>query len=171
MRRPFHVLATAGTAAHHGFELASGVGLVFQPQLGLPGALALWATALPGLVTASARGSSRWDAPLAFANGAGLAGAAVHFTLWPWAARAGVPMLTEAEGLSPGQLPAYNAVLWAWALASLAALVTETPPRVRRWFALGTLSGVPLRLSARHHFSWARQQARVNPAWWNRALR
>jgi hypothetical protein len=171
VRRPFHVLATAGTAAHHGFELASGVGLVFQPQLGLPGALALWATALPGLATASARGSSRWDPPLAFANGAGLAGAAVHFTLWPWAVRAGVPMLTEAEGLSPAQLPAYNAVLWAWALAAVAALVTETPPRARRWFALGMLSGVPLRLSARHHFSWAREQARVNPAWWNRGLR
>jgi hypothetical protein len=167
VRRPFHVLATAGTAAHHGFELASGVGLVFQPQLGLAGALSYWAAVLPGLATASTRGSSRWDAPLAFANGAGLAGAAVHFTLWPWTVRAGVPVLTEAEGLSSRQLPAYNAVLWAWALASLAALITETPRRARRWFLLGMLSGVPLRISARHHFSWAR----VNPAWWNRGLR
>ena len=171
MRRPFHVLVTTGTAAHHAFELGSGVGLVLQPELGLAGSLALWGGVLPALATASARGSSRWDAPLAFANGSALAGAAVHYTLWPWTVRRGLPVLTEAEGLSPRQLPAYNAVLWAWALASLAALVVETPSRARRWFALGLVAGLPLRFSARYHFRWVREQASVAPDWWNRAVR
>ncbi len=42
LRRPWTVLAAAGTAAHHGFELSQGVGLVLQPELGLRGAGALW---------------------------------------------------------------------------------------------------------------------------------
>ncbi len=170
MKRPFHVIAALGTAAHHGYELNAGVGLVFQPWLGLPGSVAYWATSLPLLAWASARGGARFDKPLAFATGAALAGAGVHFTIWPWRLRRGLPMLTEAEGLAAGQLPAYNAILWAWALASVLALAHETPSGARRWFAVGVLSGLPLRASAKHHFVWATEQSRSNPAWWNRGL-
>ena len=46
-RRALHIGAVVGTAAHHGFELAAGVGLVFQPYLGLGGSLTAWGTALP----------------------------------------------------------------------------------------------------------------------------
>ena len=170
-RRPFTALATVATAAHHGYELWAGVGLVFQPFLTLPGSVALWVTSLPALLYGAVRGGRRWDAPLANAAGAGLAGAVVHFTIWPWELRGGVPTLTEAEGLSPRQLPAYNAILWTWAVASALALLRETPAGSRRWFALGLLNVVPLRLSAKHHFAWAHDQARTNPAWWNRGLR
>jgi hypothetical protein len=79
-------------------------------------------------------------------------------------------MLTEAEGLSSEQLPAYNAILWLWALASAAAFVRETPKGARKWFVLGVLNAIPLRASAKHHFAWATEQARTNPAWWNRGL-
>ena len=104
------------------------------------------------------------------AAGTGLGGMAVHFTLWPWAVRRGVPVLTEAEGLSDRQLPAYNAILWCWALASIGALLREVPKGSRRWFVLGVLNALPLRASAKHHFRWASEQARTNPAWWNRGL-
>jgi hypothetical protein len=170
VKRPFHALAVLGTAAHHGYELHAGVGLVFQPFMGLGGSLAYWSTNLPALLWAAARGGERFDGPLAFANGTALAGAAVHFTIWPWTLRRGVPVLTEAEGLSSRQLPAYNAILWAWALASALALARETPKGARRWFVLGLFNGLPLRLSAKHHFAWAAEQARTNPAWWNRGL-
>ena len=170
MRRPFTAVATAATAAHHGYELAAGVGLVFQPFLGLPGSLALWGATLPALGYGAARGGRRWEPALANAVGAGLAGAVVHFTIWPWRLRRGIPMLTDAEGLSPAQLPAYNAILWTWAVASALALLRETRRGNRRWFVLGLLNVVPLRMSAQHHFAWAREQARTSPSWWNRGL-
>ncbi len=171
MRRPLHALTSVATAVHHGFELAAGTGLVFQPYLGMPGAATLWSIALPGWLAAAGRGSRRWDRPLAFLAGLSVGGAAVHFTLWPWETKAGLPFLKEAEGLKPKQLPAYNAVLYAWALAAISALALETPRGTRRWALAGLVAALPLRFSARHHFSWIREQARRNPAWWNRALR
>jgi hypothetical protein len=170
VRRPFTASAVLGTTAHHGFELNAGVGLVLQPWMGLGGSLAFWAANLPLLFWAAARGDERFDKPLAFANGLALGGMAVHFTIWPWKRRAGLPMLTEAEGLSADQLPAYNAILWLWALSSVLAFVRETPKDARRWFLLGVLGATPLRASAKHHFRWATEQARTNPAWWNRGL-
>jgi len=164
-------MTCVATAAHHLFELGAGTGLVFQPYIGLGGAAILWSAALPGWLAAAARGSSRWDRPLAFLAGLSIGGAAVHFTLWPVEMRRGVPVLAQAEGLRPEQLPAYNAVLYAWAIAAAAALALETPPRARRGALAGALAAVPLRSSARHHFTWINEQAVVNPAWWNRALR
>jgi hypothetical protein len=163
-------MAIAGTAAHHAFEVNAGVGLVFQPFLGLGGSIAFWSTNLPALAWAAARGGERFDKPLAFAAGAGLGGMAVHYSLWPWTLRRGVPVLTEAEGLSPEQLPAYNAILWGWGLACVLALLKETPKSARTWFVLGLLNAIPFRMSAKHHFAWAAEQARTNPAWWNRGL-
>ena len=170
MRRPLHALTSVATAVHHGFELTAGTGLVFQPYLGLRRAASLWAIALPCWFVAASRGSRRWDRPLAFLAGLTVGGAAVHFTLWPFERRAGLPVLTEAEGLRPAQLPAYNAVLYAWGLGALSALALESPRGARRWALAGVCAAAPLRFSARHHFRWIREQARSNPAWWNRAL-
>ena len=171
IRRPFSVLSAAGTAAHHGYELAAGVGIVLQPQLGLPGALGLWSVSLPTWGVVAARGSERWDRFVAVLSGVGLAGVATHFVLWPAELRRGIPFLTEAEGLDPGpQLRWYNTVLHGWALASAASLLREVPAGRRRWALLG-LATMPLaKAGATHHFRWAHEQARTNPAWWNRGL-
>jgi hypothetical protein len=168
--RPLHAMTCVATAAHHLFELGAGTGLVFQPYIGLRGAAILWSVGLPGWLAVASRGSRRWDRPLAFLAGLSIGGATVHFTLWPVEMRR-VPMLVEAEGLKPEHLPAYNAVLYAWAIAAAAALALETPSRARRWALAGALAAVPLRFSARHHFTWIKEQALVNPAWWNRALK
>jgi hypothetical protein len=170
MKRPWHALTCLGTAAHHAFELGAGVGLVFQPELGLRGAGALWGLGLPSWLAVAARGSRAWDRLLAVAAGMSIGGAAVHFTLWPWTAGRGLPVLTEAEGLRPEHLPAYNAMLYGWALAALVALYRETPAGVRRWALAGIPAALVLRPSARYHFRWVRDQARTNPAWWNRGL-
>jgi hypothetical protein len=171
IRRPFGALAAVGTAAHHGFELRAGVGLVFEPFLGRRGALALWAVALPAWILMAARGSRRFEPSLAFNAGSALAGALVHFVQWPWSLRSGLPTLEEAEGLTHEQLPAYNAILQSWVAAAALALAVETPRSAWPWALAGLATGEPLRRSAVHHFAWARRQAELEPERWSPALR
>ncbi|HLI23689.1 MAG TPA: hypothetical protein VKU91_01950 [Acidimicrobiales bacterium] len=170
-RRPLCAAAAATTAAHHVFELAAGVGLVWQPQLGLVGAGLLWAVQLPVWALTAVRGRQRWDRSLAAMSGTALAGAAVHYTVWPWRrGPLGWPVLTAAEGLSARQLPAYNAILTAWAVTAAASLLVEVKAPNRRWAAWGLVAFPLLRISARHHFRWATEAAHTHPAWWNRGL-
>ena len=168
--RPFSVLSTFGTAAHHGFELRAGVGLVFEPFLGRRGALALWSTVLPGGALAAAFGGPRHDAPVAFGAGSALAGGIVHYVDWPWEWKRGLPTLTAAEGLHADQVPAYDLVLKFWLATSAVALLRERPPGAGRFALAGLLTGFPLLASARHHFAWAREQAQRDPAHWSPAL-
>jgi hypothetical protein len=154
--RPFSAACAVATAGHHGFELNAGVGLVFEPFLGRRGALALWGVALPGWLATALTG--RGERVVALSNGMGLAGGLVHFVEWPWELRGGIPTLTEAEGMPPERVPAYNRVLHAWIAAGALALVLETPRRARPWALLGLAMGEPLRRSARHHFRWLRER-------------
>jgi hypothetical protein len=170
LRRPFAAGSTMGLAAHNAFETRAGVGLVFEPELGRRGAIALWAFLIPlGIAAAAAEGRAA-ERLSAYNAGVGVAGVGVHFAAWPWSLHGGLPLLDEAEGLTDAQLPAYNAVLWAWGLASALSLLTETPRRSRA-FALAGLLNFPILLaSARHHFRWAREQARKEPERWSPAL-
>jgi hypothetical protein len=170
MKRPFAALSTLGLFAHNAFETRAGVGLVFEPQLGRRGAGALWGALIPLGLLAAARGGRGAERLSALNAGVGVAGVAVHFKAWPWSLHGGLPMLDEAEGLREDQLPAYNAVLWAWGVSSVLSLLVETRPGSRR-FALAGLLEFPLLLaSARHHFRWAREQARREPERWSPAL-
>ena len=170
--RPLSALAALGTAGHHGFELRSGVGLVFEPFLGRRGALALWGVLLPTYaVGALAAGPDSLTARVVtLSNGMSLSGGLVHYVLWPWELRSGIPVLTEAEGMTAEQLPAYNRILQVWTAAAALALALETPRGAGRWGLLGVLLGEPLRRSAIHHFRWAREQARREPGRWSPVL-
>jgi hypothetical protein len=170
LRRPFAALSTLGLLAHNAFETRAGVGLVFEPELGRRGAYALWAGLIPLGLLAAARGGRWAERQSAFNAGVGAAGVAVHFKAWPWSLHGGLPMLDEAEGLSADQLPAYNAVLWAWGIASALSLATEARLGSRRFAFAGLLSFPILLASARHHFRWAREQARAHPERWSPAL-
>jgi hypothetical protein len=132
----------------------------------------MWAGGLPAWALAGWVGEGepieKW---IAVNNAAGLAGGIVHFVQWPWELRNGVPHLTEAEGMTPGQLGPYNRVLHLWTLAGALALVLETPRHARTWALLGLLLGEPLRRSAVHHFRWAREQAQRDPEHWSPVLR
>jgi hypothetical protein len=169
--KPFNALATIGAAGHNGFERWAGVGMVLEPWIGRRATNALWATVLPvGFVRALRAG--KHDEPLlAFNAGIAIAGVLVHFVDWPWSRRWGVlPWLQEAEGLTPKQLPAYNAILWAWMLGGVGSVLSETR-REHLKYALAGLATAPLLLqSARHHFAWAKRQAREDPARWSAAL-
>ena len=169
-KRMLHAATFGGTVAHHGFELGKGVGLVLQPELGLAGASAFWTALLGSAFGMTFAESSKWDKALAFGVGANIGGAAIHFILWPWELRSGIPALTEAEGLPDEDLVQYNTVLNLWALAGIGALVKEVPSGARRYALLGFLSVLPLQKHARFHFRWLKEQAEKNPAWWNRAL-
>jgi hypothetical protein len=171
LRRPFAAGSALGALAHHSFETRAGVGLVFEPELGRRGAIALWGALFPAMLLSAAR-DGRLDERLSAVNaGIGAAGVAVHFAAWPWSLHRGVPMLDEAEGLTERQLPAYNAVLWFWLLCSVASLAREAGPGSRR---LGLIAGAVnfpiLLISARHHFKWAREQAKLEPERWSPAL-
>jgi len=159
------------TAAHHGFELTSGVGLVMQPELGLVPAGALWGAGIPAWIHLAAKGNGKWDRLLAASSGAALAGVFVHFFLWPWRRnKLGLPVLTEAEGLRPSMLPAYSALLHVWGAACVLSIVRDVRPGARRWSLVGLAAFPLLRRSAEHHFAWLTQEALKNPAWWNRGV-
>lgn len=170
LRRPFAAGSTLGLFAHHAFEARAGVGLVFEPQLGRRGALALWGVYFPLTLLAAGRGDKGAERLSAFNAGIGVAGVAVHFKAWPWSLHGGLPMLDQAEGLREDQLPAYNAVLWAWGIASALSLLTEARSGSRRFALAGFLNFPILLASAQHHFRWAREQARREPERWSPAL-
>jgi hypothetical protein len=172
LRRPFAAGSALGALAHHGFETRAGVGLVFEPQLGRRGAYALWGALFPLMFLSAARGGRMNERLSAINAGIGAAGVAVHFAAWPWSLHRGVPMLDEAEGLTEEQLPAYNGVLWFWAVCSVLSLATEADRTSRRLGLVAAATNFPaLLVSARHHFRWAREQARLEPERWSPALR
>lgn len=166
--RPFALLTTAGTFAHHAYETRAGVGLVFEPFIGRRGAIALWTGVLSLSTIAAIRGKPERD--LAFGAGSAAAGVLTHFAVWPWSLHGGVPMLDEAEGLTEDQLPLYNAILWAWFAGAVGAIAFETPRDKLKWAALGFATAPGLVASAKHHFAWAAEQARHDPANWSPAL-
>jgi hypothetical protein len=158
-------------ALHHVFELGNGVGLVWQPELGLAGAGALWGVQIPLWAAVAARAGKRFDRILAAMSGIAFGGAVVHFFIWPWRRnRVGLPVLTEAEGLPPSRLPAYTALLYMWGAVSVLSL-REFSAHSRKWAILGLAAMPLLRRSATYHFTWLRDQAAANPAWWNRGVR
>lgn len=171
MRRLPAIGSTLGLLAHNAFEARAGVGLVFEPFLGRRGAVALWSLYFPAMFAAASGRSETARRLSAFGAGIGIAGVAVHFREWPWSLHGGLPMLDEAEGLGEDQLPAYNAVLWFWLASSALGLPAANRPGSRRFAVAGLLNFPILLASARHHFSWAREQALREPERWSPALR
>ena len=165
-RRPLHAAAGAFTALHQAVELAFGTGVIGQSAVGLRPAIAASVVFDGGWVYLAGR--RRTGPVLAFLAGVGIGVPAVHFRLWPWRLRP-VPVLTEAEGLPRRLMPAYNAILYGWALAAGLALVRETPRRERLLAVPGILSVFAAGQLVRRHFEWMGAEASRNPQWWNRA--
>ena len=165
-KRPFNALAALGTAGHNGFERWAGIGVFLEPWLGRRATNVLWSVSLPAWFWRALVGERRDEPMLAFNAGTATAGAVVHYVDWPWSLRFGVlPWLDEAEGFRPSLLPAYNAILWVWLIGGIGSMLSETRREHLKYVAAGLATGPLLLASARHHFEWAREQARRgNPA-------
>ncbi len=161
----FSALATAGGAAHNGFERWSGVGVFLEPWIGRRATNVLWSTGPPLLLWRSLAGDQRDDAAIAFGAGVAVAGAGVHFVEWPWSLKFGaLPWLDQAEGMPESHLPAYNAILWLWMVGGVGSIARETSREHLKWALAGIATAPLLLASARHHFAWARAQAEAgNP--------
>jgi hypothetical protein len=170
--QPLNALATLGAAAHNGFERKAGVGVFLEPWIGRRATNVLWSVVLPVGFVRALVGNERRDGPLlAFNAGVAIAGMVVHFADWPWSRRWGfLPWLDEAEGLTPAQMPYYNALLWAWLAGGAGSVLLETRREHRKYALAGIATGPLLLESARHHFAWAKVQARRDPERWSAAL-
>jgi hypothetical protein len=173
-RRPFkplNALATLGAAAHNGFERRAGVGVFLEPWIGRRATNVLWSVTLPVGFVRALIGDDRDGPLLAFNAGIAIAGMGVHFVDWPWSLRWGVlPWLDEAEGLTPAQMPYYNTLLWVWLLGGVGSVMCETRREHLKYAMAGAATAPLLLASARHHFAWAKQQARRDPERWSAAL-
>lgn len=156
------------TAVHQVLELGLGTGIIGQAQVGFPAAAALSA-ALDGAWFAAAMRRHPPERLLAYLAGVAIGVPVIHFTLWPWSTRAGVPLLTEAEGLPDEAMPLYNTILYAWGVAGATAAARETPRRHWPLTLAGFVSVIAFRRSAQQHFRWIQREAVDNPQWWNRA--
>jgi hypothetical protein len=160
-KRPFNALAALGTAAHNGFERWAGIGVFLEPWLGRRATNILWSASLPLWFSQAIAGRRRDEPLLAFNAGVAIAGSAVHYVEWPWSRRFGVlPWLEEAEGFRPSLLPAYNLILLVWFIGGAGSVLTETRREDLKYAAAGIATGPLLLASARHHFAWAREQAK-----------
>lgn len=168
----FTWLNAALATVHSAYELAGGVGLPGQNGFGLSGAVPAHAVVVVAWVGRPQHGSRAAKGATALLNGLGLAGAATHYVAWPVRWRGGLPVLEDgAEGLRGAWARWYNPVLYLWGVAAALAVARETPPGTRCW-ALAGLGCAPLVAEASHRkHDWAREQARLRPRWWNRALR
>lgn len=156
------------TAVHQAVELALGTGVIGQAQVGFPAAVVL-STVFDGGWVAAALRPRPPERLLAFGSGVAVGVPFIHFTLWPWKPRRGVPLLTEAEGLPASAMGLYNAVLYVWAAIGILASLRDTPRHAVRWTLAGFLSVVGFRPVAKAHFAWLAEEAKRNPRWWNRA--
>lgn len=167
-RERVHALPGLLTATHQLFELCAGSGVIGQARVGLPPAACLSALLDAVWVAAALDERRDWERPLAAGAGAALAAPILHYTLFPWSLRWGIPVLVEAEGLKGRQLAGYNVVLFCWGAAGAAALMA-TPGRRRAWAVAGLLGAAAFRQLAQDHIVWIQDEARRNPSWWNRA--
>lgn len=113
--------------------------------------------------------SPRGDRRFAVANGLFVSAVISHFTSWPRTRRAGLPWLTECEGLEGRVMGPYNTLLYVSAVAAIGGAVENR--REWRWFALTPLLVVPmLRAEIPPEYQRLLTQAAQRPRWWNRRL-
>jgi hypothetical protein len=157
-------------AAHVFYELAAGVGMPFASRVGPAPAATLWGVTSAVTVREAGRQPPSRDPAFAVLNGMYLSAVIAHFTSWPRTRPAGLPWLSECEGLRGRLMGPYNAILYLSGVCALAALLTENRRGVV-WGALVPVAVVPwLRPEQHREHARLRAQARRDPAWWNRRL-
>jgi hypothetical protein len=163
-------LGTVAIAAHAFYELASGVAMPFSSFVGPAPASALWATGSMWLSRTAGRRPHSDDGFFAVVNGVYLSAVIAHFVYWPTRWRAGMPLLTECEGLKGRAITPYNAILYVSAITALGGMY-ENRNAAKRGVVVPILLVPMLILVQNAEFKRLRTQALRRPAWWNRRLR
>lgn len=168
-RRPWTRAATVGVAAHLGYELAAGVAVPLASKLGVRSATALYALGAVLARRQAGRPPPSADGAFAALNGLFLSAVLAHYLTWPVTRRAGLPWLTQSEGLSGRLVPPYNAILYASALTAVGGLVENR--RGVAWAAAAPVVAVPwLVAETPNEFRRLVAHAGQHPSWWNRRL-
>jgi hypothetical protein len=161
------VMAVAG---HLGYELLAGVSVPMASRLGIKTAVTGYAAATAALYHAAGHvPPSRGHRRFAVLNGLFASAVISHFTSWPRTTRAGLPWLTECEGLTGEVIGPYNLLLHGSAVAAVAGVVENR--RAWPWFVTTVAVVVPLlRRETDREFQRLLAQAAQTPRWWNRRL-
>jgi hypothetical protein len=158
-----------GAGAHVVYELLAGVAMPFASRVGPTAAAAFWAGSSVAAYHHAGRQPSSRDPAFAVLNGAYLSAVIAHFLAWPRTTKAGLPWLTECEGLSGPVIAPYNVILHLSAVAAVGGLVEN---RRGAWGLLVPAVTVPWLLGEqRREFDRLVAQSRQRPGWWNRRLR
>jgi hypothetical protein len=155
---------------HLAYELVSGAGVPLASRVGVYPATAGYAVSSVTAYRAAGRlGSPLGDRSFAVANGLFASAVISHFTGWPRTTRAGLPWLTECEGLQGRLIGPYNVLLYVAAVAAVGGAVENR--RAWPWFALTPVVVVPLlRRETPAEYQRLIIQAAERPRWWNRRL-
>lgn len=167
--RPWTQAATVAVGAHVFYELAAGVAMPLASLVG-PGPAAAFVGAGSAVAFREAGRQPRSrDAAFAVLNGMFLSAVIAHFASWPRTRVAGLPWLTECQGLTGRLMPPYNAILYASGVAALGGLLENR--RGALWGTAVPAAMVPfLMFEAPREYARLRAQARRRPRWWNRRL-
>ena len=157
-------------AGHLAYELVSGVAVPLASRVGVIPATGAYAVSSVAAYRAAGRlCSPSGDRRFAVANGLFLSAVISHFTSWPRTTRAGLPWLTECEGLEGRLVGPYNVLLHVSAVAAIGGAAENR--RAWRWFATTPLLVVPvLRHETPQEYQRLIAQAVERPRWWNRRL-
>jgi hypothetical protein len=170
IHRPWTRLGVLAIGGHLAYELFAGVGVPLASQVGVTAAATGFA--VPSIATyraASLLRSPQGDRRLAVANGVFASAVISHFTSWPRTTEAGLPWLTECEGLEGRLMGPYNVLLYVSAVAAVGGAAENR--RAWRWFVATPLVVVPLlRRETAPEYRRLLIQAAVRPRWWNRRL-
>lgn len=168
-RRPWTRLGTLAIGAHLLYELASGVAVPLASRVGVGPAASLYSAMTALCLREAGRRPQSQDTVFAVVNGAYLSAVIGHFTTWPRTTVAGLPWLTECEGLHGRLMPAYNAILYVSGVAAVAGLVENRRGAVTGALVPALLVPVLVRAAPREYERLI-LQARRRPRWWNRRL-
>ena len=168
-RRPWTRLGTVGAGAHVFYEQLAGVAMPFASRLGPGTAAVFWASSTAAAYHHAGRQPGSRDPAFAVLNGAYLSAVIAHFLGWPSTTKAGLPWLTECEGLTGPAIAPYNAILHVSAVGAIGGLVENR--HAGTWGALVPVVVVPWLLrEQRREFGRLLVQAQEHPGWWYRRL-
>jgi hypothetical protein len=150
---------------HLAYELFSGVAVPLASRVGIVAATSGYTVSSVAAYRAAGRvPPPRGDRWFAVANGVFVSAVITHFTSWPRTTRAGLPWLTQSEGIEGRLVGPYNALLYIAAVAAVGGAIENR--RAWRSFVLTPLTVVPLlRRGTPSEYQRLLAQAAERPRW------